>query len=146
MARLLLFLLVGVGLYFLGRWLFRQPPRVLWQTIAVALALALLVLVLTGRAHWLTAAFAALLPFLRAIFLLAINNLPLLRRILSKRPARKSAEQPKTGQASTVESEYIRMTLDHASSRSVKSSDFWSNIPGKEAFRYLKSLSPDPKK
>jgi hypothetical protein len=115
LARFLLFLLVAVGLYIIGRWLFRQPPRVLWQTIAVVFALALLVLVLTGRAHWLTALFAALLPFLRAIFIFAINNLPLLRRILASSKAHKSSQQPKSGQASTVESEYIRMTLDHDS-------------------------------
>ena len=115
MARLLLFLIVAVGLYFIGRWLFRQPPRVLWQTIAIAFALALLLLVVTGRAHWLTALFAALLPFLRAIFTLLVTNLPLLRRILAGARARKAAEQPKPGQASTVQSEYIRMTLDHDS-------------------------------
>ena len=115
MARLLLFLIVAVGLYFIGRWLFRQPPRVLWQTIAIAFALALLLLVVTGRAHWLTALFAALLPFLRAIFTLLVTNLPLLRRILSTTRARQSSEQPKQGQASTVQSEYIRMTLDHDS-------------------------------
>ena len=116
MARLLLFLLVAVGLYFLGRWLFRLPPRVLWQTIAITLALVLLLLVLTGRAHWLTALFAALLPFLRAIFTLSLANLPLLRRILATVQARKASAQPQPGRTSTVQSEYIRMTLDHDSS------------------------------
>jgi hypothetical protein len=116
LARLLLFLLIAVGLYFLGRWLFRLPPRVLWQTIAITLALVLLLLVLTGRAHWLTALFAALLPFLRAIFALLVTNLPLLRRILANVQARKASAQPRPGQTSTVQSEYIRMTLDHDSS------------------------------
>ena len=115
MARLLLFLLVAVGLYFIGRWLFRQPPRILWQSIAIAFALGLLLLVITGRAHWLAALFAALLPFLRAIFMLAINNLPLLRRMMASRQARKASEEPKPGRSSTVQSEYIRMTLDHDS-------------------------------
>lgn len=115
MARLLLFLVVAVGLYFIGRWLFRQPPRVLWQTIAIAVALGLFLLVLTGRAHWLAALFAAVLPFLRAIFTLLFTNLPLLRRILVTTRARKSSAPPKSGQASTVQSEYIRMTLDHDS-------------------------------
>jgi hypothetical protein len=115
MARLLLFLVVAVGLYFIGRWLFRQPPRVLWQTIAIVFALGLLLLVVTGRAHWLAALFAALLPFLRGLFALLVTNLPLLRRILAGAQARKSSAQPKQGQASTVQSEYIRMTLDHDS-------------------------------
>ena len=114
MARLLLFLIVAIGLYLVGRWLFRQPPRVLWQTIAIAFAAGLLLLVATGRAHWLTALFAAMLPFLRAIFAL-FANLPLLRRLLSTVQARKASPQPKPGQASTVQSEYIRMTLYHDS-------------------------------
>ena len=115
MARLLLFLVVAVGLYFVGRWLFRQPPRVLWQTIAIAFAAGLLLLVVTGRAHWLAAVFAALLPFLRALFMFMITNLPLLRRIWAGAKARKSSAEPKQGQASTVQSEFIRMTLDHDS-------------------------------
>jgi high-affinity Fe2+/Pb2+ permease len=115
LARLLLFLIVAIGLYLVGRWLFRQPPRVLWQTIAIAFAAGMLLLVVTGRAHWLTALFAALLPFLRVIFTLLVTNLPLLRRLLSSARARKASAQPRQGQASTVQSEYIRMTLDHDS-------------------------------
>ena len=114
MARLLLLVIVAAGLFFLGRWLFRQPPKVIWQTLAVVLALALLLLVITGRAHWLAAVFAALLPFLRALFAL-FANLPLLRRILASMGARKAAARPQGGQASTVQSRYIRMTLDHDS-------------------------------
>ena len=82
MARLILLLAVAAGLYLLFSWLSRQPPRVYWQFLAVLLALVLLVLVLTGRAHWLTAVFAALLPFVRTL---------------------------------TVQSRYLRMTLDHDS-------------------------------
>ncbi len=115
MARLLLLLAVFVGLYFLFRWLFRQPPRVIWQSLAVVLAAVLLVLVLTGRAHWLTAVFAALLPFARGI-LSVLNVLPLLKRLFGGAGATKpSAAQAKTGQTSTVQSKYLRMTLDHDS-------------------------------
>ena len=67
MARLLLLLGLAAGLFFFFHWLFRQPPRVRWQLIAVLLAVGLLVLVLTGRAHWLAAVFAALLPFVRGL-------------------------------------------------------------------------------
>ena len=81
MARLLLLLIVAAGLYFLIRWITRQPARVRWQTAAVALAAVLLVLVLTGRAHWLAALFAAVLPFLRGLLSLA-GNWPLIRRLL----------------------------------------------------------------
>ncbi len=114
MARLLLLLAVFGGLYFLFRWLFRQPPRVIWQSLAVLLAAVLLVLVLTGRAHWLTAVFAALLPFIRGI-LSVLNVLPLLKRLFGGAGAAKPSAQAQTGQKSTVQSKFLRMTLDHDS-------------------------------
>ena len=81
MARLLLLLAVAAGLFFFFSWLWRQPPRVFWQWFAAITALFLLVMVLTGKAHWLTAVFAALLPFARVLLSL-LGNLPLLRRLL----------------------------------------------------------------
>jgi hypothetical protein len=45
MARLLLLLGLAAGLFLFFQWLFRQPPRVRWQWLAVLLALGLLVLV-----------------------------------------------------------------------------------------------------
>lgn len=112
MARLLLLLAVAAGLYFLFRWLFRQPPRVYWQAIAVLLAVVLLTLVLTGRAHWLTAVFAAMLPFVRGLLTL-LGSIPLLKRLLADIDAVKSKNEPSSGQTSTVQSAYIRMTLNH---------------------------------
>ena len=114
MARLLLLLAVFVGLFVLFRWLFRQPPRVIWQSLAVLVAVVLLVLVLTGRAHWLTAVFAALLPFVRGLLSL-LNVWPLLRRLFGKTGAAKPSARGKAGQQSTVQSRYLRMTLDHDS-------------------------------
>ncbi len=111
MARLLLLLGLAVGLFIVFRWLFRQPPRVYWQWIAVLLAAGLLVLVLTGRAHWLAGVFAALLPFMRAMLSL-LNHIPLLKRILAARGAAKSRDEPSRGQTSTVQSKYIRMMLN----------------------------------
>ena len=114
MARLLLLLLVAVGFYFLLRWMFRQPPRVYWQIILVVLAAVLLTLVITGRAHWLTVVFAALLPFVRFLFNL-LAAVPLIKRLLVDVDALKSRQPPKGGQKSSVQSRYIRMTLDHDS-------------------------------
>ena len=114
MARLLLLLGLVVGLFILFRWLFRQPPRVYWQWIAILLAAALLTLVLTGRAHWLTVVFAALLPFLRVLLPL-LGRIPLLKRALAGMDAAKSRTGPSSGQTSTVHSKYIRMTLNHDS-------------------------------
>ncbi len=116
MARLLLLLALAAGLFFLFRWLFRQPPRIFWQWIAVLLALGLLVLVLMGRAHWLAAVFAALLPFVRGLLrLLGGIPIPLLKRVLAGMGAAKSRPEPSSGQTSTVQSKYIRMTLNHDS-------------------------------
>ena len=114
MARILLLLGVGVGLFLVLRWLFRQPPRVYWQWIAVLLAAVLLTLVLTGRAHWLAAVFAAVLPFLRGLLVL-LGHVPLLKRMLAGVDALKSKSEPSSGQSSTVQSKYIRMTLNHDS-------------------------------
>jgi len=116
MARLLLLLGLAAGLFLFFQWLFRQPPRVRWQWLAVLLALGLLVLVLTGRAHWLAAVFAALLPFVRGLLrLLGGIPVPLLQRVLAGMGAAKSRPEPSSGQTSTVQSKYIRMTLNHDS-------------------------------
>jgi len=115
-ARLLLLFAVGVGVFLLLRWWFRQPGKVQWQMFTVVIAVALLVLVLTGRAHWLAAVFAAILPFLR-ILLRVLSNIPfpLLRRLLGGLGAARPQDQPSSGQTSTVQSKYIRMTLNHDS-------------------------------
>ena len=114
MARILLLLGVGVALFLVLRWLFRQPPRVCWQWIAVLLSAGLLALVLTGRAHWLAAVFAAILPFARGLLVL-LGHIPLLKRALAGVDAVKSKPGPSSGQTSTVQSKYIRMTLNHDS-------------------------------
>ena len=114
MARFLLLLGLAAGVFILLRWLSRQPPRVHWQILAVGLALVLMLLVLTGRAHWLTALFAALLPFARTLLSL-LGGIPLLKRVLAGMGEAKSAGAPSSGQNSTVQSKYIRMTLNHDS-------------------------------
>ncbi len=112
MARLLLLLIIAAGLYSAFRWISRQPARVRWQMLAVTLAAVLLALVLTGRAHWIAALFAALLPFLRGLLSLA-GNWPLIRRLLGGLGGAVPGQSSAGGQASTVQSKYIRMTLDH---------------------------------
>ena len=115
MARLLLLLIFAAGLYFIARWIVRQPGRVRWQMLAITLAAVLLALVLTGRAHWLTALFAAVLPFLRGLFSLALGNWRLIRRLLGGMGASTQGRSASGGQTSTVQSKYILMTLDHDS-------------------------------
>jgi hypothetical protein len=112
MQRLFLLLALAAGLFLLFRWLSHKPPRVVWQRLAVLLALILLVLVLTGRAHWLAAVVAALLPFARTLIGL-LGAIPLLKRLLAGMGAAKARKTPSDGKTSTVQSKYIRMTLDH---------------------------------
>ena len=114
MIRLLLLLGVAAVLIIFIRWLFNQPPRVYWQWIAILLALGLLLMVATGRAHWLIAIFAALLPFMRTMFTL-LSSVPLLKRVLAGMGPAQSAAGPSGGQTSSVQSRYIRMTLAHDS-------------------------------
>lgn len=115
MARLLFFLGIAFVLFVFGRWLFRQPPRVYWQWLGILLAIVLLLLVVTGRAHWLTALFAAILPFVRSILGFLLSNIPLLKRILAGIGKARAAAQPSGGQTSSVQGKYIHMTLDHDS-------------------------------
>lgn len=112
MQRLLLLLALAAGLFLLFRWLSHKPPRVFWQWLAVLLALILLVLVLTGRAHWLAAVVAAILPFARRLIVL-LGAIPLLKRLLAGMGAATARKTPSGGKTSTVQSKYIRMTLDH---------------------------------
>ena len=101
MARFLLFVGLAAGLFILFRWLSNQPSRVYWQLLAAVLAVGLLVLVLAGRAPWLAALLAMLLPFVRGW--------------LSGRGAANSKARPAGGQTSRVQSRYLRMTLNHDS-------------------------------
>ena len=114
MVRVLLLLGVAAALIIFIRWLFRQPPKVYWQWIVILIAVGLLLMVATGRAHWLTAVFAALLPFMRAILGL-LSGVPLLKRVLAGMGPAQSAAEPSGGQSSSVQSRYIRMSLAHDS-------------------------------
>ncbi len=62
----------------------------------------------------MAAVFAALLPFLRGLLTLA-GNWPLIRRLLAGMGGGAKPQRPSSGQTSTVQSQYIRMTLNHDS-------------------------------
>ena len=114
MVRVLLLIVIAAALILFIRWLFSQPPKVYWQWIVILIAVGLLVMVATGRAHWLTAVFAALLPFMRTALTL-LGNVPLLKRVLAGMGAPKSGAEPSGGQTSSVQGRYLRMTLEHDS-------------------------------
>jgi hypothetical protein len=114
MARFLLFVGLLAGLFLLVRWLSRQPPRMHWQVLAVGLALVLLVLVLSGRANWLAAVIAMFLPFARTL-LKNLGALPLFKHVLRGAGSAGPKAEPRSGQTSTVQGKYVRMTLNHDS-------------------------------
>lgn len=112
--RALIILIAVVGIFLFLRWLLRQPPKVLWQFAAVAAGAGLILLAATGRMHWLSAVFGALLPFARRLVGL-LGFLPLLQRLADQFKTAQSSTRPSTGNESTVESRFIHMTLDHDS-------------------------------
>ncbi len=112
--RALIVLIAGLGVFIFVRWLLRQPPRVMWQFAAVAAGAGLVLLAATGRMHWLSAVFGALLPFARRLMGL-LAYVPILQRVAQQFKTAQSATRPTAGKQSTVESRFIRMTLDHDS-------------------------------
>jgi hypothetical protein len=85
---LLAALIAIAGLLFLVQRLWLQNPErrgsIAATAIAAAFLLAILFLAATGRLHWLAAAFAALLPFLRRLLGL-LRYLPYLSQVLGRR-------------------------------------------------------------
>lgn len=79
----------------------------------------LVLLVVTGRAHWLFAVLAsiagALIPVLKRGLPFFIRYLPFLARMYQQAKATRTAQGSTQGQQSKVETEYLRMTLDHDS-------------------------------
>lgn len=115
-------LVILIALLFLAwlgyRWFMRTPPeqvsRTLKQAALWAVAIVLVILAATGRLHWVVAVGAAALPFARRAFAL-LRFLPLARNLYGRYQAKQSYQAPKTGQTSTVETRFLRMTLNHDS-------------------------------
>ena len=100
------------------RWFMRTPPEKVSRTLKQAslwgVAIIFIALAVTGRLHWVFAAGAAVLPFAqRALSLLRF--IPLAKNLYGRYQANQSYQAPKTGQTSTVETRFLRMTLDHDS-------------------------------
>lgn len=110
--RALIVLAAIVGLLLAAQWFTRQPRRTQLQAAAVALGVALVALAASGRLNWVFALFGALLPFLRRLLSL-LAYLPVFRRAYRQFKGPQSAAGRATGQQSTVETRFVRMTLDH---------------------------------
>ncbi len=112
---LLLAGLVAAGALLLKRILAKRgisSGRALFITLSVVIVLVILALAVSGRLNWIAAVGAALIPFLRQL----PGLLRYLPRLFSgaKRPASQGSSQSAQGY-SEVDSEYLRMTLHHAS-------------------------------
>ncbi len=113
-------LVILIALIFLAwlvyRWFMRTPPeqvsRTLKQAALWGVAIVFIGLAATGRMHWVMAAGAAVLPFAQRAFGL-IRFLPLAKNLYGRYQAKQSYQAPRAGQTSTVETRFLRMTLDH---------------------------------
>jgi len=111
---ILAYMLLGIALLGLAllvaRWFTRADPKTLVLLVkwvgGTVLALVLLYLVLSGRAAWALGAAIGLLPFVRRLLRLGA----LFRAGFANVGGRRGGER-----ASSVETAYLAMTLDHAS-------------------------------
>lgn len=115
-ARLVLIVLLAAGVVLLLRWFVRTPPAKLASAVkraAVVAGVALLViLAATGRMHWLFAAAGAGALALQR--LLTVWHLSAtLKRFLGMAQAQRAGGNPADGRSSTIETRFLRMSLDH---------------------------------
>jgi hypothetical protein len=110
--RLILLVAVIVLFYLLLRRVKSTPPhlrRAEYIKIAlIALLAGTLLLAVTGRMHWIGAAFTALLVAARQSLPLVLRLFPILASLRGSKPSN-------AGQTSTVETALLRMQLDHDS-------------------------------
>ncbi|MCW8193470.1 molecular chaperone DnaJ [Proteobacteria bacterium 005FR1] len=112
--RLLFAIIVVIAIsYALSR--FRRQPAAERRKLAIklglyGLAFGILVLVATGRAHWLTALVAGIIPFFSRIVPLAIKLLPFLRQFQQQRMQNGAG-------GGTLQSRYLKLQLDRNSGR-----------------------------
>lgn len=115
-ALLILGPLVLLGLFFAGRWFVRSPTpsvsRLLRRGAVVLGLLALLALAASGRLHWVIALAGALLAALIRL-LPVLRYAPVLHQLW--RRMRSGAPSTPAGDTSTVQTRFVRLSLDHAS-------------------------------
>lgn len=112
MIHQLLIIAAIIGLILFIRWVRKQPKQKQIQSVSILAAVILLGLALTGRLHWLFALFAAIVPLLQRLLSL-LSYAPLVGRLFTQ--FRNINPGATANQASSVETEYLTMNLDHMS-------------------------------
>lgn len=109
---------VLIVLLILGRWFTKTPPQKISAMLKKALlyggAALLLALVVTGRAHWIFAFVAGALPFAQRAFT-AWKAIKFFQNMRGPKPAAGNAGN--TGNVSRIQTQFLRMELDHDSGR-----------------------------
>lgn len=108
MAPILLLILSLIAALLAYKWINKQPPNKRWQWMMLLVGLVLLVMVATGRMHWLFALFGALIPALQRLLGLAMY-IPTVQRAFRSF----SGNKPSSGNTSEVETQFLKMQLDH---------------------------------
>ncbi len=114
MPRILLLLAIVAVIYILAQRARSMPPhkrRAEYVKLGLGVAVAVVVvLTLTGRMHWIGAALTGLLVGVRQMLPTLVRLFPVLAssRLFGR-------QAPRQGQTSTVETEILRMQLDHDS-------------------------------
>lgn len=105
---LILAILVIIALSYLYNHFRRRPSgnskKISLKTLAYLVSGILILLVATGRVHWITAIFAALVPLVFRLVPLALQLLPVLRHW-----------QQQGAQYSVLQTTYLRLQLDQRS-------------------------------
>jgi hypothetical protein len=115
-ARFIYLVVIIIAVLLALRWFARTPPGQVKKTLVrVALiggAGLLIVLAATGRLHWLFAVLGGMIPFAqRALGLLRTWNL--FKSMRGRIPGLNPGGTTRQQQDSTIETRFLRMTLDH---------------------------------
>lgn len=110
MAPILLLIIALIASLLAYKWIKKQPPNKRWQWMVLLVGIVLLVMVATGRMHWLFALIGAMVPALQRLFSLAMY-LPSMQRAFRTF----SGNKPSSGNTSEVETNFLKMQLDHDS-------------------------------
>ncbi len=116
-VRLLTLILTVLAIYLLLRWLYQKNPqkftRITIYLFIVWVVCFLLVMAVTGRLHWLFVLLAGLLSLGPKYLPIIFRLFPFLKTLRSMFIGRRAQTRASPGQASSVQSRYFRMILNH---------------------------------